>query len=168
MEKAPKIEIDLDMQAQNEIICPPDLKKLILEEIEKEQKIHKDKLNKQKKKAQTLSIRVYNKLEVKTIKISCKKSFKEFENQVFEQFQIDNRDNCRLRLFNRIRDEMLGHFTDKMDQSLEKLKINSVKCFMIEEKNEGQEFENYDPEIGNSQFQEFIYLIYRNIQNSIL
>lgn len=151
MRKNPKIEEDKDQESKMEgLICPEYLKKIILEEIEIEEKKNKLQIEERKNKAKTLRLRVHYKLEVKTICINTKQTFNELTDKVFNAFRISDKENCRLRLFNRIRDEMLSDFKGKKDKTLEDLRIFSTKCFIVEEKKPGEEFEDYDPTIGNN------------------
>ena len=147
MTKNPKMEAD-DSRKMEGLICPEYLKKIILEEMEIEEKKNKMQMEKNKNKPKIVRLRVHYKLEVKTIAISAKKTFADLTEKVYERFNISDKKNCRLRLFNRIRDEMLDDFLGKEKHTLEDLKIYSTKNFIVEEKKEGEEFEEYDPTIG--------------------
>jgi len=149
MRKSPKIEQDEDSLAQMEgLFCPEYLKNIILEEIDIEEKKNKLMIEERKKKAKILKLRVHFKLEVKTISINTKKSFNDLTEVVFKTFNITDTENCRLRLFNRLRDEMLNDFKGKENCTLEELKIFSTKSFIVEEKKPEEQFEDYDPLIG--------------------
>lgn len=149
MTKNPKMEGDLHSKSKfEELVCPVYLKKIILEEMKVEEDKNKLQMEKFKSKPKILRLRVHYKLEVKTISISAKLSFEEFTKKVFETFKIKDLENCRLRLFNRIRDEMLDDFFGKYQMILSDLKIFSNKNFIVEEKKSDEEFEKYDPLVG--------------------
>ena len=147
LKKSPRIEGQNQIQ-DAELICPEDLKQLILEEMKKEEEAKKRKMKMKPNLGKKLRLRVHYKLEVKTICISSKKKFREFRESVFKKYKITDTQNCRMRLFNRLRDEMLSDFKGKDEISLQKLKINSVKSFIIEEKLTEEIFEDYDPHVG--------------------
>jgi hypothetical protein len=149
MSKNPKIENDVNQEAKMEgLVCPEYLKKIILDEMKVEEDKNKLQIEKHKNKPKILRVRVHYKLEVKTISIRAKRTFNEFTKMVFETFKITETKNCRLRLFNRIRDEMLDDFAGKYESTLAELKIFSNKNFIVEEKKEDEEFEEYDPLVG--------------------
>lgn len=149
MRKNPKMEEDLEKSAKMEgLVCPEYLKQIILDEMEQEERRNQMQLKKKQKQAKNLRLRVHFRLEVKTVAIRADRTFADFTQTVFERFGIKNREDCRLRLFNRIRDEMLDDFAGKENCSLEELKIFSTKNFIVEEKQEGAPFEAYDPLVG--------------------
>ena len=150
LKKNPKIEEDDELNSKMEgLTCPDYLKKIIFEEMKIEEIKKKNHLEEMKNKPKILRIRVHYHLEVKTIMIDAKNSFSEFSKKVFDTYKITNEDNCRLRLFNRIRDEMLDDFKGKYEKTLSELKIFSNKCFIVEEKKSEEQFEEYDPTVGN-------------------
>ena len=198
--KHPAIEGGL-IPAANAIICPEDLKALIMAEIDQERETRSKQIFVREENAKTMRLKVHFRLEVKVVAIRSDRSFQEFRQIVFSRFGIDQgtvtleesgtesdanivkdlepvnsnignvtckekekkkTEHFRLRLFDRLRDEMLDDFHGKETVTLKDLKISAVKSFTIEEKEEGQIFEPFDPTVGNS-----IMISVFNIQDSI-
>ena len=185
----PAIEGGL-IPAANAIVCPEDLKALIMAEIDLERQTRSKQIFVREENAKTMRLKVHFRLEVKVVAIRSDRSFQEFRKIVFSRFGIDqgngtlnqnengkesqykivenpesvnsttgnvsckeqekkSPEHFRLRLFDRLRDEMLDDFHGKETLTLKDLKISAVKSFTIEEKEEGQIFEPFDPTVGN-------------------
>lgn len=148
LRKNPRIEGDADSGQLEGLVCPEYLKQIILQEMEAEERRGQLQRKKLQAQAKKLRLRVHFRLEVKTIPVCADESFAAFAEKVFAAYKIADRGQCRLRLFNRIRDEMLDDFAGKEGETLADLKIFSTKNFIIEEKAPGEEFEPYDPLVG--------------------
>ena len=128
------------------VSCPHYMRAVIEQEMKFEDEILKKKALEAKKKK--IKHKVFYKLEAATIEIEAYKSFAEFEEKCFEVFKIakEERHNCRLRLYNKFKDEMLNTYEGKKNESMDKLKLNANKNFIIEVKEEEQKFEKYKAE----------------------
>ena len=56
------------------------------------------------------------------------------------------KDNCRLRLYNKFKDEMLDVYEGKMDKTMSQLKLIAQKSFILEIKQLDEVFEDFDPD----------------------
>lgn len=83
--------------------------------------------------------------DVKTVEININKTFAELERQALELFAIpeDQRDLHRLRIYNKIKDEMMEDFTGQGEMPLKDLKLNVAKNLIIETRKPGESFEPY-------------------------
>jgi len=90
-------------------------------------------------------LKVYHILECKPIPTSYLEKFKDFEKRAIETYKIkEDPKNVRLRIYQPQNDILLDTFTGKGDKTLQELKIFSSKCFAIEIKKDGEEFEEFD------------------------
>lgn len=66
----------------------------------------------------------------------------------FEEFEVpeNKKQNFRLRAFNVAHGIPLDTYTGREEESLQVLKIYPLKTLLLEEKEENQEFEDYDPD----------------------
>lgn len=157
-ERLPQIE-RTGNQNENSIICPPDLKALIMAEIEKEKKEKTQQIHVRQENAKILRLKVHFRLEVRIIAIRSDRTFLDFKEIVFKRFGIGEssekeknkkslKHNFRIRMFDRLKDEMLDDFYQKQHLTLKQLKIIPRNNFIIEEKQDHEDFERFDPSIG--------------------
>ena len=141
-------EVNNDMKTLlSQFNCPDYLAKIIDDEMKKEEALQKKKFKALKKKK--IKHRVFYKLETLMVETSGGKTFREFEKDCFETFNIpeEERTNCRLRLYNKFKDEMLKDFEEKKDWKLEKLKLHTIKSFIFEVKKPDEVFKKYNPDV---------------------
>lgn len=125
------------------ISCPFYMQGIIEQEMKLEEDILKKKalLTKNKK----IKHKIFFKLQTASVEVEGSQLFSYFETRCFEAFKIpeEEQSNCRLRLYNKFKDEMMNTFENKKNSSMDILKLNVSKNFIIEVKEEGQSFEDY-------------------------
>ncbi len=100
-----------------------------------------------------ISHKVYYKLEIKAVKVKRKISFKEFFDKCYEELKVtEKKENCRLRLYQKFKDEMLDVFDNNNKKSLIKCKLSIAKNFIFEIKLDNEEFEVYDKNVYTVNF----------------
>lgn len=129
--------------------CPHYMQAIIEQEMKLEEEILKKKALMAKNKK--VKHKIFFKLQAATVEIEPNKTFTYFEEKCFEAFKIpiNEQENCRIRLYNKLKDEMMNTFESRKSDTIEKLKLNVSKNFIIEVKEEGQEFEEYKAEALN-------------------
>ncbi|CAD8183019.1 unnamed protein product [Paramecium pentaurelia] len=90
-----------------------------------------------------ITIKAHYKLEVKTFTLENNTSFLNFRQLVLDHFQIKDRDNCRIRIYNPYTDQFQDTFEGKEMRSLAALKLQN-KCVSIEFKQQNEEWKPYN------------------------
>jgi ubiquitin C-terminal hydrolase len=131
-------------------MSPTDCPAYLLEIIEAEMKVEEEA---SKANFKTMSLRltakhkIFYKLECKLIEVPIQRSFKDFFEDACSAFGIapEERVNVRLRLYNKIKDEMQEIFDSEDQKNLKELKLNIAKNFIFEIKDQDKEWSAYDP-----------------------
>ncbi|KRX04853.1 hypothetical protein PPERSA_06487 [Pseudocohnilembus persalinus] len=128
------------------LVEPPSYIKEMLEKEEKrmeEQRIKEEKLKAEKQ--QMITIKVIYKNQTKPIDIKKTETLQNLLTLIKIEHNILIPDeDWRLRLFNQHEQVMRDTYEGKEDQQLQDLKIESYRTYIVETKQSGQKFEEYD------------------------